>query len=653
MLGQETGIAMHDDAQQPSPRARDHDPFQTGSEAERALRATEQRFRAVADYTYDWETWLGSDGRPIWINPAVERFTGYSAADCLAMPDYPLPLIVAEDRGRIAAWLQGVLEGSSGNNVEFRVQRKDGAVRWMGVSWQPIVDDNRQPLGYRTSVRDINGLKKTEQALKESEERFRQFANNTQYALWIASRTGEHVHYVNKAYEAIWGRSTRDLLANSADWFDAVHPEDRDAVQQALLDSARHEVRAAEFRIVRVDGSIRWVRARRFPLRDDEQIVCHVACIAEDFTEQHLLAERLNLARLAGRVGIFDWCMLDNKVIWTVELEQLFDLAPGTFPGTFDAWIRRIHPDDVSEVESRIAECLRTKNAEIEFEHRVVLPDGQVRYLSCRGICYFKSAGCPSRMIGMCIDITARKRVELALQEADRRKDDFLAMIGHELRNPLAAIAGGIDVLNHIGAPDQDVIKIRGLISRQSAVMTQLIEDLLDLARISHGKITLRKQQLDLVALVRTVCADFRRPAITQIVVELPAQLVWVTGDITRLSQIAANLIQNACKFCQDGTITVVVEQHVERNEAVLSVRDTGIGMDRATLASIFEPFTQAEAGLKHTAGGLGLGLSVVRGLVTLHGGTVDVHSEGLGKGAEFRVVLPLLSEGGIPQPAQ
>jgi PAS domain S-box-containing protein len=149
--------------------------IEAAGEAERPAIASdaENRFRAIADYTYDWESWHGADGRLIWVNRAVERLTGYDAAECLTMPDYPLPMIVAEDRRRMTDLLAGAARGSSGNDVEFRVQPRQGGMAWVAVSWQPMFDAAGQALGFRTSVRDIDARKRAEQALRESEERNR------------------------------------------------------------------------------------------------------------------------------------------------------------------------------------------------------------------------------------------------------------------------------------------------------------------------------------------------------------------------------------------------------------------------------------------------------------------------------------------------
>lgn len=247
------------------------------------------------------------------------------------------------------------------------------------------------------------------------------------------------------------------------------------------------------------------------------------------------------------------------------------------------------------------------------------------------------------------------------VREHDRRKDHFLAMLGHELRNPLAPIRNAVEILRHEEqAPSEDgftAAQAREMIERQVTHMTRLIDDLLDVSRIANGKIRLRKERCDLTAIVLATVEDYRRvieESGLEIVVESPANSLWAMGDPTRLSQILGNLIHNAHKFTDEsGHILVSLRADRDGRSAIITVRDNGIGMDRETLRSIFDAFSQADRSLDRSRGGLGLGLALVKGLVELHGGTVCVSSEGLGRGTEFRVQLFLdkTAEPAAPKP--
>lgn len=260
-------------------------------------------------------------------------------------------------------------------------------------------------------------------------------------------------------------------------------------------------------------------------------------------------------------------------------------------------------------------------------------------------------AGLPEAENLCCVavsDLTLYKRQEELLQ-ADRRKNEFLAVLGHELRNPLAALVSGIQVLQAIDSQDEKVRRVHTLLERQARHMTRLIDDLLDVTRITRGKIALRTERLEMAELIQKIVDD-ERPVLEEsgcaIDLQLPDQPVWINADPTRASQIIGNLLHNACKFTDaGGRITVAARADVERGVAVISVRDTGIGMDRQILERLFEPFSQADESLDRNRGGLGLGLALVKGIVELHGGTIAAHSDGLGHGSKFTLCLPLASE--------
>jgi PAS domain S-box-containing protein len=243
-------------------------------------------------------------------------------------------------------------------------------------------------------------------------------------------------------------------------------------------------------------------------------------------------------------------------------------------------------------------------------------------------------------------DVTDRRRAEEALHEEARRKDEFLAMLGHELRNPLAPISNSLYILDSSGAGEEQRAKARRMIERQVRHLTRLVDDLLDISRISRGKILLRRERLDLVESVRTTVED-QRPALEAgglaLDLDLPDEPVWVNGDATRLSQIVGNVLHNAGKFTDPGGLVAVsVQREPERGTAAVAVRDTGIGMEPELLARLFEPFSQADRGMDRSRGGLGLGLALVKALAELHGGSVAASSPGPGQGSEVTVRLPL-----------
>ena len=236
-----------------------------------------------------------------------------------------------------------------------------------------------------------------------------------------------------------------------------------------------------------------------------------------------------------------------------------------------------------------------------------------------------------------------------AMRDTDRRKDEFLAVLAHELRNPLAPVSYAVELLQAGGLDEERRAWCHEVISRQVGHLTRLVDDLLDVSRITRGKIELRLEPLDLQAVIAGA-VDVSRPFVEShrhALEVLPAdQPVWVDGDAVRLTQVIANLLNNAAKYQEDGG-RIRIEAAREGDSALVRVRDEGIGMAPEILARVFEPFMQADHSLHRSHGGLGLGLSLVRSLVELHGGSVEARSDGLGRGSEFVVRLPARAAAG------
>jgi signal transduction histidine kinase/ActR/RegA family two-component response regulator len=309
--------------------------------------------------------------------------------------------------------------------------------------------------------------------------------------------------------------------------------------------------------------------------------------------------------------------------------------APPT-PADLDA---RLHPDDRAAVRAAVERAIAAPGS-FDVELRTVGLDERVRWIRAIGAVSVDAAGRPVRFDGVTVEVTEQKAIEEALQESARRKDDFLALLGHELRNPLAPIRNSLAILGLPNVSPEAAAKARTMMERQLGHLTRLVDDLLDVSRISRGKIELKRTTFDLVGLVRSTVEDHRPAAEARglaLTAELAPERLEVHADATRVAQSFGNLLQNALKFTPpSGRITVRLAGH--EGLAALEVEDTGIGMDAATLQHVFEPFRQAD----HHRGGLGLGLAVAQRLVELNRGTLEVTSPGLGKGSRFRLMLPL-----------
>ena len=259
-------------------------------------------------------------------------------------------------------------------------------------------------------------------------------------------------------------------------------------------------------------------------------------------------------------------------------------------------------------------------------------------------VCAFRVGAPEQHLVAVLFnDITERKRVEERLRESDRRKDEYLAMLGHELRNPLGVIRNATELLKRNEPEDPRLRRVYELLDRQSAHMSRIIDGLLDVSRIARGKINLELGVIDLRGVVERVLDTWASSFTTRGLVlraALGPQPLWITGDDARLVQVFDNLVGNALKFTPAGTIDVAVQREGER--AVVRIRDTGLGIPQARLSSIFEPFEQEAQDVARSAGGLGLGLSLAKGIVELHQGSIEAHSAGPGTGTEIVVYLPL-----------
>ena len=306
------------------------------------------------------------------------------------------------------------------------------------------------------------------------------------------------------------------------------------------------------------------------------------------------------------------------------------------------SWLDKyIHPDDQDLVLAAIRDAIRGKQT-FELEHRVLRVDGTPGWTFSRAIPILDEDGGIAEWLGAASDITARKEAEHALREADRRKDEFLATLSHELRNPLAPLRNGLHIMRlHDGPPDP---RVRDIMERQLNHLVRLVDDLLEMSRITRGQLELRRERVELATIVRNA-VETSHPLVQagghRLDVSLPGEALWLDGDPVRLTQVLGNLLNNAAKYTGDGG-TIVVSARRDGGAAVISVRDSGYGIRADNLERIFQMFSREGHAGPRSQGGLGIGLTLARRLIEMHDGTVEARSEGEGRGSEFIVRLPL-----------
>ncbi len=316
-------------------------------------------------------------------------------------------------------------------------------------------------------------------------------------------------------------------------------------------------------------------------------------------------------------------------------------------------WLRSIHPDDHERTVELWDESLKNKTLH-ENQFRVRTREGAYRWFSVRGVPIFNADGSVREWVGANTDFHDRKTAEDALRslaadlsEMGRRKEEFLATLAHELRNPLAPIRSGLQLLQLTDLSKDEAEQTRTMMERQLGQLVRLVDDLMDVSRIVTGKIELQKKSV-LLSDVLNSAIETSRVLIDQmhhqLSVSLPSAPVRLDADFTRLAQVFLNLLNNAAKYTEPNG-SICVSAHLDGKDVLVSVRDSGIGISSEQLPSIFDMFTQADQSLEKSRGGLGIGLSLVRRLVEMHGGTVNANSSGVGCGAEFVVRIPAQGE--------
>ena len=403
-----------------------------------------------------------------------------------------------------------------------------------------------------------------------------------------------------------------------------------------------------EYRVVWSDRSVHWLAVRGRALYDEHGRPTHVMGVSLDVTErkhaQHALEAREEWFRtMADTAPALLWVTAPDGSCTFLSRRWYEFTGQGEGEALGSGWLQIVHPDD----RARAMTIFLGANGEqrpFALDYRLRRKDGSYRWAIAAGRPRFSDDGAFLGYVGSVIDVHERKQAEEALREADRRKDEFLATLAHELRNPLAPLRTGLELLSVAGADAAEQARTLDMMTRQVSHMVRLVDDLLDMNRIRRGKIQLKRARLELSPLVaraieatRTVCG---RAGVT--LVAPPATAIEVHADADRILQVVHNLLHNACKFTPSGG-EVQVSVRREGRDAVVCVQDSGIGIDRAHLDGIFEMFAQVDAGNAGSGGGLGIGLTLVKSFVEMHGGSVSAASEGLGQGSVFTMRLPAL----------
>ena len=525
------------------------------------------------------------------------------------------------------------------------------------VSMGLFRDASDKIIGVVGISRDITEEMQARDALRRSQERLK-VAQRAAHIGAFEWDIQTDVNIWSEEVEAIYGLSPGSFGGTYEAWAELVHSEDRAQAEEDIQRALEYGEYISEWRVIWPDRSIHWIEGRGKVYYDAEGRPLYLFGINKDVTERKRINEelrasqqRLKIALAAVQMGTWHRDWRTNDLNCSAPCKANFGRSPdATF--TFKDMVEAIHPDDRDRVRG-VVQFAAQNREEIQEEFRVIGADGGLRWISIIGRITYGSDGQPLYTDGVTLDVTERKVMEdslryktESLQTADRRKDEFLATLAHELRNPLAPIRNAVQILTKRGGDPAIVAQSCEVLDRQVRQIVRLMDDLLDVSRVGRGKITLQKAPID-VAQVVSAAVETSRPLIEarhhKLTISLPESPLLVEADSARMSQVISNLLDNAAKYTDDGGRIDLIAELVN-GEMRLRVRDNGIGVAPEKLPHVFEMFAQVESATKRSQGGLGIGLTLARRLVEMHGGKIEAYSDGLGKGSEFVVRLPALT---------
>jgi PAS domain S-box-containing protein len=529
--------------------------------------------------------------------------------------------------------------------------------------------------GYVATWRDITDRKQTEEALRDSEERLQLALEGSDSGLWDWN-IATNEDYLSPRWLEMLGYEKGELPAHLSTWENLIHPDDREWVMgwlNAHLQNSSVPYKF-EYRMLTKSGEWKWIaNYAKVVTRDQQGNPLRMAGIHHDISDRKQVEAALQQREeqfrfITNTIPQIVWTTGPNgdtdyvNQRWTDYTGRSLEEARAY------GWQRLIYPDDLPRVQEFWSETCKTATS-YEIEYRLQRADGLFRWHLVKGLPMRNAQGQVIKWFGTCTDIHDQKQLEVErdrlfkqeqraraeAERANRIKDDFLAILSHELRSPLNPILGWTKLMQSHKFDPAKTREALATIERNARLQTQLIDDLLDIAKILRGKLNLDTVPVNLTFVIESAIETVRTAALAKSIRLHPVlpDIGHVSGDASRLQQIVWNLLSNAIKFTPRGGQVDIRLERIE-DQAYITVSDTGKGINPEFLPHIFESFRQEDVSITRKYGGLGLGLAIVRQLVEAHGGTITADSPGEGLGATFTVQLPLLdSEPTLPQPPE
>jgi len=613
---------------------------------------SDEIFRRLVDSVHDYAIFmLDTQGVIASWNRGAQRIKGYTAEEAIGRHFsifYP-PEAVA------SGWPEEELRRSQAQgrfeDEGWRL-RKDGSRFWANVVISPLRDDAGKLLGYSKVTRDLTERRRHEQELAESERSLRLLIEGVQdYAIFRLDPRGIITSW-NLGAERIKGYTAEEAIGRSFELFYRPEAVASGWPQEELRRATALGRFEDEGWRVRKDGSLLWANVVITAIRSEHGELIGFSKVTRDLTERRRHEQALRDSEDQLRLiveGVKDHAMFliddEGRVrSWNAAAHRLLGYAGHEILGQD---VGQLYPPEDRSAGRPAAEIASARHAGFfETEGWRLQAGGERLWTAATLTALHAPDGSTRGFVQIVRDLTQRRRVE-ALESEGRRIQEFIAMLSHELRNPLAPIHNAVAVLRRT-PDDLDVVgRCTDMIGRQAGHLSRMVDDLLDVSRITNGKIELQREPLELNTLAR-MAADAMRPTLAsrghEFAVTPAGEPLFVEGDPVRLTQAITNLLTNANKYTPpQGRIALRLERR--QDAASLAVIDNGIGMSEALMQHAFEPFVQGERALDRSGGGLGIGLTLVKRIVELHGGSVAVASSGPGSGTRFELTLPLSTQ--------
>ena len=604
---------------------------------------TAAELRSVLDHLTTLICRCDVEGRYRFANKAyVERFH--------RSPESVIGLHVSEVIGAsayaaIAPHMERAFQGEH-VDYEMEVPYPEGP-RMVRASYTPEFDEQGKVIGIVAAISDETARRTAEEALRLSREHLNFVVESTEIGVWSCDLPFDVL---------LWNATCKEHFGLPADavvtietFYERMHPDDvertREAIDTAIANHVNYDT---EYRTIRADGGYRWIRAIGRAVYASDGTPVRFDGITVDIS-----AQKESEALLREREAHFR-AMADNApaILWVSDAEgrctylskQWYEYTGRTPEKELGfGWFEDVHDDDRPNAMDVFLGAT-ARRTPFSLDYRLRRHDGQYRWAVDAGVPRFNARGEFEGFIGTVIDVHDRKVFEQALSQADRRKDEFLATLAHELRNPLAPLVTALHLIQHAGDDAKMRERAVPVMARQVTQLVRLVDDLLDVSRITRGKLNLRLERVELAPVIEAAI-EATSAAISalghQVDVSLPDKPVFLYADATRLSQVFQNLLHNAAKYTPNGG-RIQVRAAADDGRVAIHVIDNGIGFRPDAAEFIFEMFVQAEESKELAQGGLGIGLTLVRQLVIMHNGTVAARSAGKGRGSEFVVTLPV-----------